>query len=56
MVYGTDAELVKSATGVYHVDVDADEAGIWRYRFESGSGVGQAATEGHFKVRNSYYD
>lgn len=45
--YGADAELVKSTTGVYYVDVDCDEAGVFRWRFYS-TGAGQAADQGVF--------
>lgn len=31
--YGTDAELEKDSTGVYHVWIDADETGTWVYGF-----------------------
>lgn len=51
-IYGTDSELVKSATGIYYVDVDVDESGYWRYRFES-TGSGQAAGENEFNVKTS---
>lgn len=54
LVYGTDAELVKSATGVYYVDIDADTAGMWVYRFAS-TGDGQAAQEGAFLVEASKF-
>lgn len=50
--YGVDAALVRDATGVYHVDVSATEAGDWSYRFWS-TGTGQAAAEGQFGVRFS---
>lgn len=53
-VYLTDAELVKEATGVYHVDVDANANGEWFYRWES-SGLGQAAAEGRFIVKASAF-
>ena len=42
LTYGVDAALVKDSTGVYHVDVDADEVGWWHYRVYS-TGTGQAA-------------
>ncbi len=48
--YGTDAALVRDATGVYHVDVSATEAGQYVYRFWS-TGIGQAAAEGQFLVK-----
>jgi hypothetical protein len=50
--YGTDAELVKDGPGLYHVDVDANKPGTWRYRFYS-TGTGQAAKEGSFTVAPS---
>lgn len=49
LVYGTDAALVKSATGVYYVDVDASSSGDWQYRWWS-TGTGQAADTGKFHV------
>ena len=49
LVYGTDEELVKSSTGVYYTDINADEAGLWTYRWYS-TGTGQAADEGWFQV------
>ncbi len=48
--YGVDAELVKSATGIYYFDVDVDEPGDWWYRFYS-TGSGQAAGETQFWAR-----
>lgn len=52
--YGTDVELVRDSTGVYHVDVDATEWGDYTYRFWS-TGVGQAASEGQFWVRRTLF-
>jgi hypothetical protein len=52
--YGVDAALVRDATGVYHVDVSADTAGDWLYRFWS-TGTGQAAEEGRFRVQSSLF-
>lgn len=52
--YGVDGELLKDSVGVYHVDVDADEAGTWEYRFYS-TGAGQAAGESLFKVNQSAF-
>ena len=54
LTYGVDAELVKSAVGIYYVDVDADESGDWWYRFYS-TGTGQAAAEGFFRVEESKF-
>lgn len=50
--FGVDAELVKSAVGIYYVDVDCDEAGTFRWRWYS-TGTGQAAEEGWFVVEPS---
>ena len=52
--YGEDDELVKDSVGNYHVDVDANAAGVWRYRFYS-TGTGQAAEEGMFIVEESAF-
>lgn len=49
LTYGEDAALVKDEVGVYHVDVDADEAGTWRYKFQS-TGTGQGVDIGSFRV------
>lgn len=53
-VYGTDAEVVKSAVGVYYVLVDVDETGTWYYRFD-GAGAAVAASEAEFYVRSSEF-
>lgn len=53
--YGVDAELVKSSTGVYYVDVDADEEGTWTYRLYS-TGTGQGAAQSTFGVKKSEFD
>lgn len=53
-VYGVDAQIVKSGVGVYYVDVPIDASGTWSYRF-AGTGAGQAAAEGQFDVRQSYF-
>lgn len=52
--YGVDAALVKSATGIYYVDVDASTAGAWRYRFYA-TGTGQSAAEAFFRVEASKF-
>ena len=49
LTYGTDAALVKDATGKYHVDIAATIAGNWWYRFES-TGAVVAANESEFVV------
>ena len=55
LLYGTDAAVVRDSTGVYHVDINVDEVGIWRYRWYS-TGTGQAATESMFNIRRSHFD
>lgn len=52
--YGVDAELVKDSTGVYHVDIDCDESGEWRWKFYS-TGNGQAADEDSFIIDQSWF-
>lgn len=52
--YGTDAELVKSGTGVYYVDIDIDESGTWWFRFAA-TGAGRAADEAYFLVEESRF-
>lgn len=52
--YGVDVALVKSSTGVYYVDVDANAPGKWRYRFYA-TGTGQSADEGDFVVARSRF-
>ncbi len=51
-VYGTDAELVKTAVGTYHAWITPDAAGYWHYRWET-TGDGEGAEENYFKVRKS---
>jgi hypothetical protein len=51
-VYGVDTEVVKDATGEYHADIDANDAGVWFYRWWS-TGDGQAAEESRFVVRDA---
>lgn len=48
-VYGTDSQLVRDQVGVYHVDMNLNQAGTWTYRFES-TGTGQSAQEGTLVV------
>jgi len=49
-VYGTDAEVVKSDTGDYYVDVTVDESGFYPVRWV-GTGTLVAAEEHYFQVR-----
>ena len=48
-VYGIDAELVKTDVGKYYVDLDAQHAGTWYYKFWS-TGDYQAAQQAEFTV------
>lgn len=55
LVYPTDAQLVKDSTGNYHVDIDANIAGTWHWRFYA-TGTGKTANEGNFTVGDSVFD
>lgn len=48
--YAYPAQATKTAVGAYQADVDADQAGSWRWRAFS-TGNGQAAEEDGFTVR-----
>lgn len=48
-VYGTDVEVVKTATGAYRMDYAAVVAGMHWYRV-IGTGTGAAAAEDRFLV------
>lgn len=54
LTYGVDAALVRDSAGNYHVDINANLAGHWCYRFYS-TGTGQAAEEGTFIVDPSCF-
>lgn len=49
LTYGVDAEVVKSSTGVYYVDVTASLEGTWFWRWVA-TGSGASADEGQFAV------
>ena len=51
-IFGTDAEVVKSSVGVYYIDVDANDEGIWQVRWIS-TGAGAAAEPDSFGVRKA---
>lgn len=51
-VYGTDDEVVKTSTGNYYMDVDADTYGTWYYRWFS-TGTGKAGDESLFNVERA---
>jgi len=46
-LYGTDSQVVKDGTGVYHADIPVTRAGIHRFRWV-GTGAVAAASEGSF--------
>ncbi len=48
--FGVDPAVVKLATGQYQRNIDADDAGSWRYRWFS-TGNGQASQSTGFTVR-----
>lgn len=50
LTYGVDAELERSATGKYHVDLLLDIKGSWNWRYES-AGVVDSAAQGKFSVK-----
>lgn len=51
--YGVGSQLVRSAAGVYYMDIDTDTAGIWYYGFYS-TGTGKAASsDGTLTVETS---
>lgn len=52
---GANTALVKSDTGIYYVDIDADEKGTFWYRWWS-TGTGKAAAEASFRVEESRVD
>ena len=47
--YNVDGTVIRSATGIYYVDVSATAAGRWYWRWYA-TGTGQAATNGEFHV------
>lgn len=48
-LYGTDTDVIKDSTGVYHLDIDINASGRWFYRFV-GTGSAQAADEYWFNI------
>ena len=51
--YGVDGALVKDSTGNYHVDININQAGTWKWYFYS-TGTGQAAEKGSFTVESEF--
>jgi hypothetical protein len=56
-VYGIDEELVRDATGKFHIDLPIDKAGLWKYRAIALDAEGKpwGATEGSFFVNSSEF-
>lgn len=54
-LYGASpTEVIRDSAGNYHVDVEADQAGDWFYKWSS-TGSGQAAQEGQFMVAPGHF-
>lgn len=51
-VFGTDPAVVRTAIGVFHIDVAITASGTWHIRVET-SGVGSGAEENSIFVRKS---
>jgi hypothetical protein len=52
--YPASIQLVNDSDGIYHVNYNVDEPGIWTYRFES-TGPGEGASEDTFEVARSSF-
>lgn len=53
--FGTDAEVVKEATGVYYVDLELPDSGTYYWRFY-GTGAVKASEEGEIQVLSSEFE
>jgi hypothetical protein len=53
LTYGIDTILVKVSTGLYHADIDLDQAGKWKWRWEAVA-PNSGAVEGYLQVLASY--
>lgn len=53
----SSTSATQSATGVYYLDIEVDEGGIWYYRFEGTAtgGAKQGAEETYFWVSTSQF-
>lgn len=47
-VYGTDSEVVRDSTGVYHIDITTDEVGTWVVRWVGTGAVAQVDEDPFF--------
>ena len=52
--WGINSELVKASTGKFYVDWDADQAGIYKYRWQANGAI-QAAYGGSFNIKESSF-
>lgn len=50
--YGVGSYITRSGVGVYYAEIDADDDGIWHYRWKS-TGTGQAAQEKKIRIRSA---
>lgn len=50
--YGVSPQLTRQSTGVYNLDIEPSESGLWRWRMEA-SGSIKAVREGTFTVSAS---
>lgn len=48
--YGTDAQVGRTSAGLFYADLQADESGVWVWRFK-GTGAVAQADEGQFYVQ-----
>lgn len=54
-VFGTNAELVKESTGVYHVDLPLTSQDEWWYRWEAAGAIA-CALERAIQVTETQFD
>ena len=52
-VYNTDSEVVRSATGVYYVDLILNLPGEHHYRWEGAGNTAPGASEGVIRINRS---
>lgn len=53
-IYGTNAELIREATGIYYVNFVMNTSGSWAFKF-SGQGACYAAGEAEVSVNASRF-
>lgn len=52
--FNTNPEVIKDATGKYHIDQEATKEGVWFYRWE-GKLTNKSASEASFTVLDSQF-